>query len=91
MRKYTVKEVTKQDTLTIVQLEPQKAPLLLENEIPPGCIKHIISNLSRHEKGSEEQCNKICEMLCKIDLDDDSSRKTNKQTNKQNKLFQLFY
>ena len=71
-----MKEVTKQDTLTIVQLEPQKVPLLLEDEILPGCIQHIITNLSKHGKESEEQCNKMCEILCKIDLDDDSSRKT---------------
>ena len=76
MRKYTVKEITNQDTLTIVRLEPQKAPLLMENEILPGRIQHIISSLSKHGKGSEEQCNRMCETLCKIDLDDDSSRKT---------------
>ena len=81
MRKYTVKEVTKQDTLTIVQLEPQRVPLLLEDGIPPGRIQHIISNLSMHGKKAEEQCDRICEMLCNIDLDDDSSRKNKKQTN----------
>ena len=70
-----MKEVTKQDSLTIVQLEPQKAPLLLKDEIPPGCIQHIISNLSKYGKESEEQCNRMCEILCKIDLDDDSSCK----------------
>ena len=77
MRKYTVKEVTKQDSLKIVQLEPQKFPLLLEDDISPGRIQHIITKLSKHGKESEEQCNKMCEILCKIDLDDDSSRKNN--------------
>ena len=76
MRKYTVREITKQDSLTVAQLEPQKVPLLLEDKILPGRIQHIISNLSKHGKESEEACNKICEMLYKIDLDDDSSRKT---------------
>ena len=76
MRKYNVKEITKQNSLTIVQLEPQKTPLLLENEIPPGCIQHIISNLSKHGKETEEQCNRMCEILCKIDLGDNSSCKT---------------
>ena len=80
MRKYIVKEVTKQDSLTIVQLEPQKASLLLEKEIPLGRIQHVISNLSKNGKESEEQCNKMCEILCKIDLNDDSSRK--RQNNK---------
>ena len=80
MKKYTVKEITKQDTLTIVQLEPQKGVLLLEDENPPGCMQHIITYLSRYGKESEEQCNRMCEMLCKIDLDDDSSRKSKPQT-----------
>ena len=70
-----MKEVTKQGSLTIVQLEPQKAPLLLENEISPGCIQHIISNLSSHGKESEEQCNRMCEVLCNVYMSDDSSRK----------------
>ena len=75
MRKYTVKEVTKQDTLTIVRLEPQKVPLLLEDGIPPGCIQHIITNLLKHGKESEEQCNRMCEILCKVYMDDYFSRK----------------
>ena len=75
MRKYTVKEVTQQGILTVVQLEPQKAKLLLEEAIPPGCIQHIITILSKHGKESEVLCNRLCKLLCKIDMDDYSSRK----------------
>ena len=75
MMKFKVKEVTRQDPFTIVQLEPLIVPLLLEEEIPAGCIQHIISNLSKHGKESKELCDRICEILCKIDLDNDSSRK----------------
>ena len=75
MRKYIVKEITKQDTFTIVQLEPQNTPLLFEEEIQPGCIQHIISSISKYGKESEEQCNRMCKILCQVDLDDYSSRK----------------
>ena len=81
MRKYIVVEVTKQDTLTIVRLEPQKVPLLFEDEIPSGCIQHIISNISKHGKESEKACNRMCEMLCGIYLNDDSFRKANQNVN----------
>ena len=70
-----MREVTKQDSLTIVQLESQKGRLLLEDEITPGCIQYIISNLSKYGNESEEQCSRMCEVLSKVNMDDDSSRK----------------
>ena len=76
MKTYTVKAVTKQDTLTIVQLEPEKAPLLLENEIPSGCTQHIVANLSKDKKHSEDLCNKMCRILCTVHMDDNNSRIT---------------
>ena len=82
MRKYNVKEVTPQGSLTIVRLEPQKEKLLLEEEIPPGCIQHIILSLSKHGKVSEDLCNRICKMLCSVYMDDYSSRKTQKTSAK---------
>ena len=74
MRVYTVKAVTKQDTLTIVQLEPEKAPLFLEDEIPSGCLQHIIANLSKHGRTLEGPCNKMCRILCTVHMDDNNSR-----------------
>ena len=70
-----MKEVTKQDSLTIVQLEPQSIPLLFENKIPPGCIQHIILALLKRGKESNEVCDKMCNILCKINLDNSASRK----------------
>ena len=75
MRKYIVKEVTQEDTLKIVRLEPQKAQLLLEDKIPSGCIQHIISSLSKQGRESVDICDKMCRVLCSIDLGNDSSRK----------------
>ena len=75
MMKFRVKEVTEQDGLKIVQLEPVKGELFLEKEVPPGCTQHIISNLLKHGKESKEFCDKMCRILCRVYLDDSSSRK----------------
>ena len=71
-----MKAVTKQDTLTIVQIEPEKAPLLLEDEIPSGCTRYIIANLSKDKKPPEDLCNKMCRILCTVHMDDNNSRNT---------------
>ena len=76
MMKSRVREVTQQDEFKIVQIEPVKGRFLLEDEIPPGCIQHIISNLLKHGKESKEACDKMCRILCKIHMDDSSSRKS---------------
>ena len=75
MMKFIVLGVTKQDELKVVQIEPVKGKLLLEDEIPPGCTQHIISNLLKHGKESKEICDKMCRILCKVYMDDYSSRK----------------
>ena len=74
--KSRVREVTQQDEFKIVQIEPVKGRLLLEDEIPPGCIQHIISNLLKHGKESKEACDKMCRILCKVYMGDSSSRKS---------------
>ena len=79
MMRFRVRGVTQQDMLKIVQIEPMKGRLLLEDEITPGCIQHIISNLLRYGKESKEVCDKMCRALCKVYMDDSSSRKTNKK------------
>ena len=76
--KFRVREVTQQDELKIVQIEPVKGKFLLEDEIPPGCIKYIISNLLKYGKYSKEVCDKMCRILCKIHIDEDFSCKINK-------------
>ena len=76
MTKFRVREVTEQNSFKIVRVEPMKGMLLLEDEIPPGCIQHIISNLMRYEKESKEVRDKMCWILCKVYMDDDSSRKS---------------
>ena len=70
-----MKEVAQQGSFTIVSLVPQKAQLLLDEEIPPGCIQHIILSLSEHGKESEDWCNRMCKILCSVYMDDYSSRK----------------
>ena len=77
--RFRVLGVTQQDHFKVVQLEPQKAPLLLEDEISPGCIQYIISNLLNHGRGSKEVCDKMCKILCKVYMDDYSSRKNVKK------------
>ena len=74
MMKFKVIEVTKQGIITV---EPVKGGLVLEDEIPPGCIRHIISNFLKHGKESKEACDKMCKILCRVNLDDSSSRKSN--------------
>ena len=75
--KFRVKGVIQQDELKIVQVKPLNGKLLLlEDEIPPGCIQHIISDLLKHGKESKEACDKMCRILCKIHMDDSSSRKS---------------
>lgn len=77
MREYNVKDVTKQGSLTIVQLGSHKAPLLLEKEILPGCIQHIIVNIIKEGKKSNDVCDRMCDILCNTYMNnDDSSRKT---------------
>lgn len=74
MLKFVVKSVSKQDELTLVVLEPKEQPLLLEDEIPPGCIQHIISEL-KENSGSKEACDRVCDILCSVHMDDNTSRK----------------
>ena len=69
-----------QSGLKIVQVEPVKGSLLLEDDISPGCIKHIVSNLLKHGKGSKDICDKMCQILCGVYLDDGSFRKSLKNT-----------
>ena len=76
MMKFRVRGVTEESGLKIVQVEPVKGSLLLEDDIPPGCIQHIISNLLKHGKNSKEICDKMCQILCGVYLDDGSSRKS---------------
>ena len=75
--RFRVREVIQQDEFKIVQVEPVKGRLLLEDEIPPGCIQHIISNLMRYGKDSKEACDKMCRILYNVYMGDSSSRKTN--------------
>ena len=75
MLKFVVKSVTKEDdNLIIVVVEPAKQSLLLEDEIPPGCIQHIISSLMEN-RDSKEDSIRLCDILSNIYMDDDSSRK----------------
>lgn len=76
MMKFVVKSVTKQENITVVALEPLNQPLLLENEIPPGCIQHIILTLENNME-SKEICDKMCDILCNVNMDDDNSRNYN--------------
>ena len=74
MQKFLVKAVAVEGPLTIVQVEHLEQPLILENEIPPGCIQHIAAELSANGEKSEEVCNKICRILCSLDMNDRTSR-----------------
>ena len=76
MMKFRVRGVTEESGLKIVQIEPIKSVFLLEDDITPGCIKHIVSNLLKHGKGSKDICDKMCQILCGVYLDDDSFRKS---------------
>ena len=74
MLKFTVKSVTEQDDLTIVVVEPLEQSLLLSDEIPAGCIHHIVSAL-QNNKDSKEACVRLCNILSNVHMDDDNSRK----------------
>lgn len=76
MRKYKVKGVIKQSSFDIVQLEPMRSPLLLEEEIEPGCIQHIITNIIGQGRYSKDLYNRMCCILCCIYMDDSTSRNT---------------
>lgn len=75
MRRYRVKSVTKQDSFDIVQLEPMGSPLFLEEDIPGGCIQHIITNILRYGRSSKDLCDKMCSILCRVHMEDADSRK----------------
>lgn len=71
--RFVIKSVKDQDNFTIVSLEPLNQPLFLEDEIPPGCIQHILSNLLNNIE-SKDICIKMCKIIRKIHMDDDNSR-----------------
>lgn len=75
MRRYRVTSVTKEDSFDIIQLEPMGSPLFLENEIPGGCIQHIITNILKYGRTSKDLCDKMCNILCRVHMDDADSRK----------------
>ena len=76
MMRFRVLGITQQDELKIIQVEPVKGRLPLEDEIPPGCIQHIISSMLKHGKESKDVCDKMCRIICKVHMDDSSSRKS---------------
>ena len=67
---FIVRETTEQEGLKIVQIEPMRGIFLLDDEVPLGCIQHIISSLMRYGKESKEICDKMCRILCNIHMDD---------------------
>ena len=73
--RFRVMEITKQSGFKVVQIEPMKGRLFLEDEIPPGCIQHVISNLLKYGKDSKDACDKMCRILCSVYMNDSSSRK----------------
>lgn len=75
MLKFVVKSMAKQDDLTIVVVEPVEQPLLFEDDIPPGCIQHIIYALHENED-SKEDCVRLCNILSNVYMDDYNSRKS---------------
>lgn len=77
MMKFVVKSVKNQEQLDFVVVEPLEQPLLLDEDIPPGCIQHIISALVKNKK-SKEECDRVCDILCNINIDDNASRKKKK-------------
>ena len=64
-----VKEVTEQDELKIVRVEPMEGKLLFKDTTPPDFIQHIIANLIKHGKKSKEECDRVCNILCKAYMD----------------------
>ena len=75
MMRLRVRGVLEQEKIKVVQVEPVKDIFLFEDEIPPGCIQHIISGLLKHGKESKEVCDKMCTILCNVYMNDNSSRK----------------
>ena len=69
-----MKSVIEQDGLTIVVVEPFEQSLLLSDEIPAGCIQHIVSALESG-KDSKEACVRLCNILSNLYMGDDNSRK----------------
>ena len=69
-----MKSVTEQDDLTIVVVEPLEQSLLLSDEIPAGCIQHIVSELD-NSSNPKDTCSRLCNILSKVHMDDDNSRK----------------
>ena len=74
MLKFTVKDVKEQDGLTFVVVEPLEQSLLLSDEIPTGCIQHIVLALESG-KDSKETCARLCNILSNVCMDDYNSRK----------------
>ena len=74
MMEFEVKNVSVQDRLTVVALEPLKRPLFLGDAIPPGCIQHIIASMKKNIE-SKEECERLCGVLMDVFMDDDTSRK----------------
>ena len=73
--RFKVLGVTEQEGLKVVQIEPVKGKFLLEEEIPLGCVQHIILSLLKHGKESKETCDKMCRILCNVYIENNSSRK----------------
>ena len=72
MLKFTVKDVKEQDGLTFVVVEPLEQSLLLSDEIPTGCIQHIVLALESG-KDSKETCARLCNILSNVCMDDYNS------------------
>lgn len=73
--KFKVKSVTNHEKFTYVVVEPlAQSPLLLQDEIPPGCIQYILHELNKN-KDSKDICCKLCDILCDVYMDNDTSRK----------------
>ena len=79
MLRFTVKSVTEQDDLTVVVVEPAEQSLLLSDEIPAGCIQHIVSAL-QNNKDPKDTCSRLCNILSKVHMDDVNSRKQTRST-----------
>ena len=76
MLKFVVKKVAKQDdNLTIVVVEPVEQSLLLKDDIPPGCIQHIIYALHENEDSKEDSI-RLCNILSNVYMEDYNSRKS---------------
>lgn len=74
MSHFEVTSVSKQSSFTIVRIRALKSTLLLDEEIPPGCIQHIVSGLMKQDKMPRKLCDKLCFVLLKTPLYDSGSR-----------------